>query len=258
MELLQYDQMKKTWYQIGGNNEITPDPDFQLQLHKKLQHIFHVGDFYYYIFRTNGADMEFISERAKYIWGLHHANELTIEYLYDNIHPDDKSRFIEYEHTVTEFFSKLTPEQVLRYKVSYDYRIRHTDGSYKWILQQVLTIQTDETAAVLRVLGVHTDITHLKGGDQPAGLSFIGLEGEPSFYNVSTTKTFNIPHPEIFSPREKQILQQVLKGKTSMAIAKELYISIHTVNTHRKNILKKSNCNNFPELLKKAMENGWL
>jgi DNA-binding NarL/FixJ family response regulator len=41
------------------------------------------------------------------------------------------------------------------------------------------------------------------------------------------------------SLREKEILALVAKGKTSKDIADELFISTHTVETHRKNILTK-------------------
>ncbi|TQD39702.1 helix-turn-helix domain-containing protein [Haloflavibacter putidus] len=39
--------------------------------------------------------------------------------------------------------------------------------------------------------------------------------------------------------REKEILQFISEGKCSQKIADLLYISIHTVNNHRKNIIKK-------------------
>ena len=41
------------------------------------------------------------------------------------------------------------------------------------------------------------------------------------------------------SSREREILQQVAMGKSSIEIAKKFYISTETVNTHRKNIKSK-------------------
>ena len=43
----------------------------------------------------------------------------------------------------------------------------------------------------------------------------------------------------VLSKRELEIAKMVCKELTSDAIAKELGLSLHTVNTHRKNILKK-------------------
>lgn len=44
---------------------------------------------------------------------------------------------------------------------------------------------------------------------------------------------------EILSLREKEIIACVVKGMTNKAIADKLFISIHTVITHRRNIARK-------------------
>lgn len=44
---------------------------------------------------------------------------------------------------------------------------------------------------------------------------------------------------ESLSDREKEVVVCVVKGMTNKEIAEHLYLSIHTVNTHRKNISKK-------------------
>lgn len=46
---------------------------------------------------------------------------------------------------------------------------------------------------------------------------------------------------EELSVREREILKEVALGKTNKEIAEELFISTHTVITHRKNITKKLN-----------------
>jgi DNA-binding NarL/FixJ family response regulator len=55
------------------------------------------------------------------------------------------------------------------------------------------------------------------------------------------TKTF-------FTPRERELIRVIVKGYTNKKIGVYLNISEHTVSSHRKNILKKSNCHNFNEL----------
>jgi len=44
---------------------------------------------------------------------------------------------------------------------------------------------------------------------------------------------------ETLSPREKEIIACVARGMTNKAIADQLYLSIHTVITHRRNIARK-------------------
>lgn len=47
--------------------------------------------------------------------------------------------------------------------------------------------------------------------------------------------------------REKEILKQVAKGKSSKEIADVIFRSVYTVETHRKNILKKLGAKNMME-----------
>ena len=52
--------------------------------------------------------------------------------------------------------------------------------------------------------------------------------------------------------REKQILQMIADGKTSVQIAGELFLSSLTVDTHRKNMLQKFGVKNTAELIIEA------
>lgn len=55
---------------------------------------------------------------------------------------------------------------------------------------------------------------------------------------------------DLLSNREYDIVQLLVKGQSSEDIAKKLYISKHTVDTHRRNILKKTSLNSTAELIK--------
>jgi DNA-binding NarL/FixJ family response regulator len=59
---------------------------------------------------------------------------------------------------------------------------------------------------------------------------------------------------EILSPTERQILRLLAQYKTSKEIAKELFISPHTVNTHRANIALKLNLHGSHALMKFALD----
>ena len=59
--------------------------------------------------------------------------------------------------------------------------------------------------------------------------------------------------PPILSRREKEVLEHIAEGLTSPQIAEKLFISLHTVDTHRKNILTKFNVNNTAALIKLAV-----
>jgi DNA-binding NarL/FixJ family response regulator len=56
--------------------------------------------------------------------------------------------------------------------------------------------------------------------------------------------------------REGEILQMIIDGYTSQEIAKELYISPRTVETHRSNLLQKLKMKNTAALVRFALEKG--
>jgi len=255
MEIIKYDEVKNAWKQIARNKKSTDGFSFELEVYKKLLGLFHIGSYYYYIINIADQQVEFVSESIKTIRGIN-PEDFSLDYVVKTIHPEDMFYFVAFEKKVADFFNTLTPEQVLKYKVSYDYRSRKEDGSYVRLLQQVTTIQTDESGAVIRVLGVHTDITHLKK-EKIATLSFIGLDGEPSFINVESSQVI-LSNDEIFSKREKEILKLLAEGKNSLEIANLLTVSRHTITTHRKNMLRKTETHSTIDLVMKSINEGWI
>ncbi len=61
---------------------------------------------------------------------------------------------------------------------------------------------------------------------------------------------------ESLTLRETQILQYIAKGKNTAQIAEVMYISRHTVNTHRKKISKKLDLHSMASLATFAVQNG--
>jgi len=64
------------------------------------------------------------------------------------------------------------------------------------------------------------------------------------------------PQASILSKREFQILNLICSGKTDKMIAEEVFISIRTVEWHRRNILDKTNTKSGTELINFAIKNG--
>ena len=63
--------------------------------------------------------------------------------------------------------------------------------------------------------------------------------------------------PEMrLSSREREVLQLLAEGDSSVQIAAKLYISIKTVSTHRRHIMEKLKLNNLADLIKLALREG--
>lgn len=227
----------------------------ELEIYKKIINITHIGDFYYYVFDLATVRFEFVSPTMTNVLG-YTQEEFTVQFFMDLIHPDDLPYFIRFESKVAEFFTKLTPEQFFKYKVRYDYRVKKSNGEYIRILQQVVTLVSTEDGGVNKTLGIHTDINHIKPEGTPM-LSFIGLEGEPSYINVAVEKSLT-PTKEIITTREKEIVRFLMQGFNSSEIAEKLFISQNTVKNHRRNILTKTQTASTAELVSKAIKAGWV
>lgn len=62
--------------------------------------------------------------------------------------------------------------------------------------------------------------------------------------------------PTSLSPREYEVLTFIAKGLTTTQIAETLFLSVHTINSHRKNILRKLNMKSPTELVAYAIKSG--
>ena len=64
--------------------------------------------------------------------------------------------------------------------------------------------------------------------------------------------------PTVLTSTEIEILKAISQGKTTKDIANERFSSIHTINTHRKNIFRKLRVNAAHEAIKYALRAGWV
>ncbi len=62
----------------------------------------------------------------------------------------------------------------------------------------------------------------------------------------------------VLTRREKEVLELIADGMTNAEIAQKLFISVTTVDTHRKNLLAKFETKNTAALIKIAVSRGYL
>ncbi|MAW94194.1 MULTISPECIES: response regulator transcription factor [unclassified Leeuwenhoekiella] len=68
------------------------------------------------------------------------------------------------------------------------------------------------------------------------------------------TDDFNDEKGGLLTKRQVEILRHIALGKTSREIADELFIGVHTVDTHRKNMMRILELKGKGELLRYALE----
>ncbi|MDZ4846742.1 MAG: LuxR C-terminal-related transcriptional regulator [Chitinophagales bacterium] len=73
-----------------------------------------------------------------------------------------------------------------------------------------------------------------------------------------TNGTIVPPKSTVLTSREKEVLRLVAEGHTAQEIATILFLSMDTVETHRRNIIRKMRGKNIVNAVVKAMRKGLL
>ncbi|MES1216237.1 MAG: response regulator transcription factor [Bacteroidota bacterium] len=75
---------------------------------------------------------------------------------------------------------------------------------------------------------------------------------------VLKSTTLNNSNQPVLTKREKEVLGLITEGFTNTQIAEKLFISIDTVDSHRKNLYSKLNVKNTVMLMRYAIENNMI
>lgn len=85
------------------------------------------------------------------------------------------------------------------------------------------------------------------------GVIFLG-KNIPDLYKDQVSRK-GMPLLSILTKREQDVLKLICQEKSTKEIASELFISIHTVETHRANLLSKIKARNTAGIVKWAIQN---
>lgn len=118
-------------------------------------------------------------------------------------------------------------------------------------LQQM--IEAGASGYVLKSAGKDELVHAIK--EVAAGRSYISPEISQKMENNPSASKANAVK---LTKRELEILQLLAQGMTNKEIAEKIFLSRRTVETHRKNLIDKTNSKNSFALIRYAMENGIL
>jgi len=248
---LEFNRLIQGFINKSAPSLVTVEQDF----YKRILNFFVIGDSYYFVINHQNFTIEFVSKEVENVLG-YPPGDYNMQLLNETIHPDDRSWFLAFGNYLIDFFSQLPVKKLTKYKVRYDIRVRKKNGDFTRMLYQGILIEHDDNGGFLRTLSVLTDISYLKQEGVPV-LSFIGIDDEPSYYDVAKNNIY-IESKDALTSREKQVLKLLIEGKLSKEISGILKISKQTVDTHRKNMLHKKKLNNTGELIGKAIRHGWI
>ncbi len=149
---------------------------------------------------------------------------------------------------------RLTPEERLLCRLSYDVRFKTKGGNYVRLLQHVHNLAMGEDGKPSVLMFISSDITAYK----TSKLMNYSFSVSRNGVFESVLQGVRQPEPPGISERELEILRLTADGLTEKVIADKLFISSETVKVHRRNMLAKTNMKNAVELVRYAMANNWM
>ncbi len=172
------------------------------------------------------------------------------------MHPDDLHQHQQAMKEWQKFFFRLPISERNYYSPSFDFRFRKKNGQYIRLLQQLVFIEHDSEGNILYSLEKCTLISHWEK-TKDLVLSVCGPNANKILTSKSTRR-LNGKNRPTFTTSEIRILRLLSHGKNSLQVANQLNLSIHTVNTHRRNMLQKSGIKSTILLVKFAKNNDLL
>lgn len=139
------------------------------------------------------------------------------------------------------------PTASLRFKIGF--LTTDLQGKTRYIFQQHgITHRSEEGLP----LGYYGTCTHIPG-ETSATKIYQQIEVlESTSWKVASYIEFyaEVDDDKLLSKREIEILKYIADGWSSIQIADKLCLSPHTINTHRKNMLRRTNSQNTADLLR--------
>jgi DNA-binding CsgD family transcriptional regulator len=233
-------------YQPVGFRGIDQDDQLMVDLEKMTE----ANDQFFYIADVIRIEILFTSKRSKAMIGVE-PEKLSPYYFMDSTHPDDMTRFNLGRSRLIKTGQEIFIAGKGQSYFSVNYKVRNATGGYTNLLLQNYLFYTAVPYKTVFFLKVHTNIDWFD-------------KIRCGYHHIFSTNLdyFRFPDDEmlmkgnIFSHREFEIIRLIEKGLSSEMIAQQLFLSVHTVNTHRRNILIKSGKASMAELVHELAEQG--
>jgi DNA-binding CsgD family transcriptional regulator len=220
--------------------------------------LFCPGPHYYYIIDFFDRHIKYMSDGITPILG-HNKETVCFDDILNSMHPDDMEFVANAEKTAYDYlYQVLGKENCMKFKVSYCFRFKTTDGSYQLFNHQAIILSVDENYGFGKSLNIHTNIHHLTTQNNRK-IHIIALYNDVNVIELSLDEAeSHIRKVSIFSKREAEIVNLITLGFRNKEISEKLFLSEHTVKNHRKSILRKANVRSTMELVYKCLNDGLL
>lgn len=228
-----------------------------------IQHLKHIdevvppGARFYLVVNFNTFQYEFIGKGQAFLSG--YENEVVekegIRFQVRHMHPEDGEFIVKHSYPAfNKILESLSFEEQKKILLQHNYRFRHKEGHYVHLMEQVTVLKADEEGKIMVCL-VHVYELPMV---QPFKIKVLinRLRTDQTYETLLTAEFPQIEEKLQLSQREKEIIKLLSAGLNSEKIADRLFISYHTVRTHRKNMLQKLGIKSTSELVAYGITHG--
>ncbi len=187
----------------------------------------------------------YLSSRFETIFGfnIQDAHREGNKYFDMKVHPQDNLDAMKIGAYFMKIILKIPVEERKDYKLINDYRIKDRNNQYVRVIEQFQTLELDKHGNIWLALCV-MDVSPNQDLNLPLQNKVINFKTGESFHFPKDKKEIEL------SKREREILGLISEGMISKEIADSLFISVHTVNTHRQKIIEKLGAKNSYEAIR--------
>jgi len=167
---------------------------------------------------------------------------------WSRMHPEDIELWLKALNDLMDFtLNEISLEERKRMSYTWNYRLKNMDGKYVNIIQNTTPLEFDVTGKPIIGLAHYTVLDIKIKLPITATAKFLNEQNEyeTKYFNNFSQKLLN----NDISNRERDIVRLLVLNHSSKEIAEKLNISPNTVDTHRRNILKKLNISSTGELV---------
>ncbi len=214
---------------------------------------------FFCVTNTQNLSFEYISKNMFSCLGLNSDLIKTkgMRYFWSRMHPDDVEHWLQALNELMIFtLNEITTEERRHMSYTWNYRLKNAKGIYVNIVQNTTPLEFDVDEKPIIGLAHYTVL------DPQIQLQVSATAKLLNENNEYETKYFNNFSQKLLydgiSNRERDIVRLLVLNNNSKDIAKKLNISPNTVDTHRRNILKKLNISSTGELIGMIKTNNFL
>lgn len=170
--------------------------------------------------------------------------------IHTRIHPEDIAIVSRVIKGIVNHYINYNCTGIKTY-LTITYRLLKKNGKAIKVLRQSGAYEIFENGSLISNWSLITDIGFISNNNQ--------VEWDVNTSEVDRQKFKDrvyLEFKDFFTARELLIIHGIKKGMKSIEIADNLHISKSTVDTHRRNILRKCNCSDKEQLLNFCICNG--